>query len=306
MLRIAITTSSFDESNLPVELRGAVEVVRNDTGRRLTEAEAATILVDDVVGLIAGVEPLSAEVLRSASALRAIARVGTGVDNVDLAVAEELGIAVSRTPDAPTDAVAELTVGLMLAALRRIPAMDRAIRSGAWPKSKGRLLRERTVGLIGAGRIGQAVAARLHGFGCTVLFSDPFITNVPAPARLTDLDVLLEEADLVSLHVPMSAETHHLLGHEEFSRMRAGSIVVNVARGGLIDEQALLAALEAGQLAAAALDCFEEEPCTGPLLDRDDVVLSPHAGSGAEETRREMEREAANNLVADLRRAGHL
>ncbi len=297
MLRIAITTSSFDDQNLPDGLLKGVEILRNTTGRRLTEDEVAALLKEDVVGLIAGVEPLTGRTLRDASSLKVISRVGTGTDSIDLDTAEELDIEVRRTPDAPTDSVAELTVALTLSVLRHIPLHDRSIRDGGWTGKSGRLLRGRQVGLLGAGRIGQAVARLLDAFGANVSFHDPLVSSVPGGQPLLPLESLLANSEILSMHLPLTAETRHILGEPEFSMMPAGSIIVNVARGGLIDERALHSALLAGHLAGAALDCFEDEPYMGPLRALDNVVLSPHVGSGARETRQLMEREAAQNLL---------
>lgn len=303
MTRIAITTSTFDVARLPAPL-AACDLVTNPHGRRLTEDEAAALLDDGVVGLIAGTEPLTDQVLGRANALRAIARVGTGLDNVDLAAAARRGIDVVSTPDAPVDAVAELTVGLILDALRSIAPADRAVRRGEWPRLQGRLLRSRTVGVVGAGRIGREVARLLAALGARVLVHDPVVDEVPPATEQVDLEQLIVASDVVTLHLPLTDATRHVVDAHWLSRMRPGSILVNVARGGLVDEAALADALATGHLAAAALDTFEREPYVGPLTAMDQVVLTSHLGSSTVETRDRMEREAAAALLAALERAG--
>jgi len=304
MVKIAITTSSFDLGNLDARLQGH-ELVLNPHGRALTEVEAAALLAD-VTGVIAGVEPLNQAVLDAAPELAAIARVGTGLDTVDLHAAEDRGIAVSNTPDAPTDAVAELTVGLMLAVLRDIASSDAAVRSGEWPRTRGRLLGSCTVGLIGAGRIGRRVGQLVAGFGARVLFADPAVTAAELPGQLVSLEGLLAASDIVSLHVPLTADTRNLLTTERIAQMPSGAIVVNASRGGLLDEAALAAALRDGRLGGAALDVYDAEPYSGELISLPQVVLSPHVGSSTVETRQRMEREASSNLVYDLAAKGVL
>lgn len=304
MVTIAITTSSFDLDNLPEPLSGC-EVVLNPHGRRLTENELSSLLTDEVVGLVAGVEPVTAAVIEASPSLVAIARVGTGIDNVDLEAAERLGIEVSSTPEAPTTSVAELTVGLILDALRGISAGDRSVRTGGWQRPAGRLLAARTVGVVGAGRIGAEVARLLDVFGCRVVVHDPYMP-VPDGAEAASLGELLAVSDVVTLHVPLTDETRGIIDSEALSLMPAGSVLINTARGGLVDEDALDAALDDGRLAAAALDAFADEPYSGPLTRHDRVVLTPHMGASAAETRARMEREAATNLAAALTRAGIL
>lgn len=302
MPRIAITTSSFAVDELPDAYRDA-DIVRNPHGRTLTEDEVAALLAD-VDGVIAGVEPLTAAVFASAPRLKAIARVGAGLDTVDLDAAAARGIAVSTTPDAPTDAVAELTLALMLAVLRDVAGSDRRLRAGTWQRTTGRLLSACTVGLIGGGRIGARVAELVGAFGAEVLVADPQLTAAPAPARLVDLDTLLATSDIVSLHVPLTDATRELIDAEAIRTMRDDAILINAARGGLVDEAALAAALATGTLAGAGIDVFATEPYDGPLTRLDNVVLSPHAGSAARETRQRMEREAAEQLAAALHQAG--
>jgi len=304
MPEILISTSSFDVENNPAlaDLRAAGYTLRgNPHGRRLNEAEIAALLTTETVGLIAGLEPLTADVLAGAPALRVISRCGIGLDNVDLDAAIRCGIRVVNTPDAPVASVAELTLALMLACLRQLPEADRQMRAGAWPRLEGGLLGARTVGLIGCGRIGRRVAALCSAFGAQVLVYDPAVMELPAMTERVDLDTLLARADLVSLHAPALPGLTPLIGAAALARLPRGAIVINTARGSLIDLTALAQALDDGHIAAAGLDTFEPEPYHGQLCAYPQVVLSPHLGSAARETRRRMEQEAAANLAAALR-----
>lgn len=303
MSRVLITTSSFavdDQSPLALLHRAGYEVVLNPFGRRLKEEEVLDLVSNNQpVGIIAGVEPLTARVLEAAPALRVISRCGIGLDNVDFEAARRRGIAVFNTPDAVTPAVAELTVGLMLTVLRRIVEADGAVRSGKWHRPMGRLLGAQTVGLIGCGRVGSAVALLVKLFGAQVLGYDPFLHHHPA-VSLVSLDELLARSDIVSLHIPYDKSVHHLVDRHVISRMKPGAIIINTARGGLVDEEALYEAIHGGRLAGAGLDTFETEPYVGPLAELPQVVLTPHIGSYAREARIEMERQAVLNLVSAL------
>jgi D-3-phosphoglycerate dehydrogenase len=308
MKSLFISTSTFDlgnfsASDMDVLGRAQIAIRTNPHGRKLTEDEAIELL-DGAIGLIAGLEPLNARVLRSAPQLRGIARVGIGLDTVDLATAAELGIQVMNTPEPPAQAVAELTLGHILGILRHISRVDRAIRSGAWKGEFGSLLAGKTVGVIGYGRIGHRVATLIEAFGAQVVAHDPYVLD--AGATLISLDELLELSDIISLHVPYSAENHHLLNRQRLARMKPGAIVINVARGGLVDEDALADALRSGALSGAALDCFEQEPYSGPLSTLDNVQMTAHMGTYAVETRGQMERQAASQLVEHLRSIGEL
>ena len=274
-MKIAITTSSFARySDEPLKLleQAGVEYVMNDKGRALTEEEAIQIL-EGCHGVAAGTEPLTKKVMDALPDLKVISRCGTGMDNVDRAYAAEKGIEVRNTPDGPTLAVAELTLGLILTLLRQVPHQDRELRSGVWKKRMGNLLHGKNVGIVGFGKIGQAVAHLLEPFGVNVGYHDPF-------------------AD-----VPKTENGAPLLDLGRLSLMRPGSIILNIARGGLIDEKALLGLLTAGHLAGAALDCFTKEPYDGPLKEMDNVILTPHIGSYAKEARIIMETDTIKNLL---------
>ena len=302
MSTILITTSSFQVDTNPalqsLKAKG-LQIVLNPFGRRLTEADAQELLTEyDPIGMVAGVEPLTRKVLESAPALKVIARCGIGMDSVDLIASEDLGIAVSNTPDAPSTAVAELTIGLILSILREIPQADRGVRSGAWKARMGSLFLGKTLGLIGGGRIGQKVAHLATSLGAQVIVHDPFIKT--SDFELTTFEDLLARADIVSLHIPGGDDTHHLIDQRAIECMKPGAFLINTGRGGLVDEAALARALRTGHLSGAALDVYEDEPYSGKLTALDNVVLTAHMGSYAKETRAIMEREAAENLLTGL------
>lgn len=275
-----------------------VRIVYNESGKRLSEAELIAQRPEHCVGIIAGLEPLTAEVFAHYPDLRAVARLGTGTDTVDLEAAQRHGIQVFTTPDATTNAVAELAVGLMLASLRGIAAADHDIRVGTWKPHLGGLLRGRTVGIIGFGRIGRRVAELVVAFGARVVFFDP-LHDGNDPRRADSLASLASQCDVLTLHAPLTEQTRHIVDAAVLSQMKPGALLVNAARGELVDEAALLAALQ-GRRIFAALDCFANEPYTGPLRECDNAVLTAHMGSLTAETRIEMERTAATELVAEL------
>ncbi len=306
MSKVLITTSSFSLGNFAQakSLHDAgISIEVNPHGRRLSEDEVAELVATDVIAILAGLEPLTDRVLSNAKSLRVIARCGTGLDSVDLQAASRLGIDVFNTPDAPTQAVAELTIAHMLNSLRHISTTDSNMRSGKWTPTMGSLLATKTVGLIGVGRIGSAVSKLAQAFGARVIGFDPVVSSHNS-VELLSLDEVLNQSDIVSLHVPINDQTHHIVNASAISRMKPGSIVVNVSRGGLIDESALHDALKSQHLSGAALDCFEEEPYSGPLLQLPGVHVTAHMGSYARETRDLMEVEASTNLVNGLRKRG--
>ncbi len=301
-MQVLITTSTFNLDNFKqLELlnKAQIEVKLNPFATRLTEDQAIDLLGTNTIGLIAGLEPLTEKVLTSAKSLKVIARVGTGLDSVDLVAAKKLGITVLNTPDAPTQAVAELTLGHILGLLRNISVADRQIRNGVWKGLMGSLLQTKTVGIIGFGRIGKRVAALLSAFGAKVIISDELATSTEY--LNVGLNELCAKSDVITLHLPYNDSTHHLINEKQLNLMKKGSYFVNISRGGLVDEDALLAALKSGRIAGAALDCFEHEPYDGELRNFDNVQITAHMGSYARETRDLMEREASQLLVDALK-----
>ena len=307
MSTILVTTSTFGKNNpAPLEYlkQSGLDPVLNPMGRKLTEEEVLSLIHEhNPVGILAGVEPLTASVLGQAKNLKAIARAGIGMDSVDQDSASRLGISVTNTPDAPAIPVAELTLGMILSLLRSIHLTDASIRSGGWERPMGNLLYGKTVGIIGCGRIGSKLASYLKTLECNVLGCDP-ACELHDLIIIQDLNNVLSQSDIISLHLPYMSETHHFMNQVRIQNMKPGSYLINAARGGLIDEQALYQALADGHLAGAALDCFEQEPYTGPLKELKKVLLTGHIGSYAKETRVMMETQAAQNLVSQLKDGG--
>jgi phosphoglycerate dehydrogenase-like enzyme len=257
-------------------------------------------LVRGAVGAIVSTDPFDATVIASCPALRVIARVGVGVDSIDLDAATAHGVAVTVTPGANEGTVADHTVALMLAAVRRISEHDAAVRRGEWNRTGEHaawLLSGGTVGLIGFGHIGRIVAERLRGFDVRVLVNDPIEPRDPS-VEAVGLETLLAAADIVSLHVPLLPTTRGLIGARELALMRPGAILVNTARGGVVDEAALIDALERGRLRAAALDVFADEPPAGSrLLSLPNVVLSPHVAGLSIRSVSDMSRSATISVI---------
>ncbi len=250
---------------------------------------------------------VDSDLLGSAPALRVVGRAGVGVDNIDVDAATDRGVAVMNAPAGNTIAAAELTLALMLSVARRVAEADRSIREGKWERSRlqGIELRGRTLGVIGAGRIGGAVAERCQAFGMKVVVYDPYLT----PEHLAGLDLpvvdlaqLLDVADVVTLHVPLTDETKGLIGRDELESMRQGAILINVSRGGIVDETALATALTDGEIGGAGLDVYEEEPISAgnPLLLAPNLVLTPHLGASTGEAQIQVALEVAAAMRAAL------
>lgn len=298
--KILLGPSSFaetDKTPLNRLLAAGYELVDNPYKRKLTRAELFELLTNDVVGIIAGLEPLSREVLEY-SRLKVISRVGSGITNVDLKAAAELGITVCSTPNGPTVAVAELTLGALLGLLRMIPLMDQALHKGEWSKKIGTQLEGKTVVIIGFGRIGRRVAELLAPFNIKLIVADPYLAdNTAAGIMRLPLEEALPKADIVTLH---SSGEECLIGDREIALMKTGVFILNVARGGLIAEEALVKAIKEGKVAGAWLDTFKQEPYTGELCRFPNVILTPHVGSYTTECRKQMETEAVDNLLKSL------
>jgi len=305
--QVFISTTSFarwDERPLRLLKDADLDVALNPHGRKLTGEEVVE-LAAGATGLIAGTEPLDAQVLNRLKQLKVISRCGVGMDNIDLETARELGIKVFHTPYGPTLAVAELTVGLILDLLRNVNQMDRELRAGIWKKRMGYLLKGKKVGIIGFGRIGQKTGSLLMALGCKVSYYDIAAVDLrieglkDSGIKKLEMDDLLKVSDIIVIHVSGKYEKP-LLGVEELNKMKKGAWLVNVARGGVVDGEALYLALKEGRLAGAALDVFEREPYNGPLKELDNVILTPHIGSYAREARVEMEVQAVENLLKGL------
>lgn len=309
MPKLLFATASFNMENFHerrlIENAG-FELIFNPNGRRLSEIEITELLDEHVVGMIAGTEPLTRNVIRQAKSLKVISRCGIGLDNVDIDEASQRGIRVYNTPDAPTIAVAELTIGHIISLSRHISSSDRLIRSCQWKPTMGRLIARQTIGVIGFGRIGKHVAQLLEAFGVNVIVYDKVPVSTSSNVKFTEFEQLLHESDIVTLHLPYGSSTHHIIDEKALSLMKPSALLINVARGGLIDEAALYTAIQEKRLAGAALDCFENEPYVGPLLSCENVQVTAHMGSYASEARALMEAEACSSLVRGLREQGLL
>jgi phosphoglycerate dehydrogenase-like enzyme len=304
---VLVTPRSYREADAEARARletAVAEVRYNERGRALTGAELAAELAD-VDGVIAGLDRFDASAIAAAPRLRAIARYGIGTDNVDLVAAERAGVVVSNTPDANAVAVAEFTLALILALLRRLALLDRRVRAGEWAPERGAQLAGNVVGVLGLGRVGAEVARRASALGATVLAHDPY--REPERARElgaepVELEQLLERSRILTLHVPVSDATRDLVDAELLAALSEGALLVNAARGELVVEDDLVAALDSGRLAGAALDSLRSEPpgAGHPLLGRDDVIVTPHAGAQTVEARRAMARTATDDLLRVL------
>lgn len=301
-MKIFISTTTFAEHSkepLSILKRNKCDFILNPLNRKLSEREIGKFLSDGAyAGLIAGTEPITKEVLAGAKSLKAISRVGVGMDNINLVEAKKLNIKVYNTPDVLVDSVAELTIGLILNSLRKISLMDRNIRNKAWNKETGLLFKDKTLGIIGFGRIGKRVASFAKVFRANTIFYD-VKTIRSGIARQVSLDKLVKNADIVSIH---SSAKGTIISRNEVGNMKKGVIIINTSRGTAIDEDVLYDGLKAGKIAFAALDVFSNEPYSGKLIELKNCVLTPHIGSYAKEPRICMEIEAVNNLIKGLGR----
>ena len=257
--------------------------------------------------IVRGRTKVTAQVLEAATSLKVVGRAGVGVDNIDLKAARERGIAVVNSPYATTVAVAELAMALMLSMARDVPRGDAGMKNGKWLKKdmEGVELYRKTLGIIGFGRIGSSVARRAEAFDMKVMCYDPKITGDNQSlynCRAASLDELLAQADFISLHVPLNSSTRGLLNREKFALMKDGVRIIDVSRGGVIDEQALLEALESGKVAAAALDVFTTEPPgQTALVSHPRVVCTPHIGAQTVEAQQRAAADIASEILAGLR-----
>lgn len=264
----------------------------------------------DAEGLLVVGVRVNAEVLRQAPSLKVVANCGVGYDNIDVAACTARRIVVTNTPDVLTDTTADLAFALLMAVARRVVEGDRFVREGRWQRWEwGRLwgadIHHQTLGLYGFGRIGRAVARRGRGFDMHVIYHDVQRATAEIErelgAQFVGRETLLRESDFLSLHVPLTPETHHLIGARELTLMKPSAFLINTARGKVVDEEALVEALKSRAIAGAGLDVFEDEPDLHPELAKlDNVILLPHIGSATAETRLKMALLAVENLLAAL------
>lgn len=304
-MKILLATYPFGETGRkPLDLLAETgwDIVHNPHRKRLRTGDV-TELLRGMDAVIAGTEPYTTETLAGADRLKVISRVGIGLDNVDLAFCRKRGIAVTYTPEAPSDGVAELAVANILNLLRHIQESDFSVREKAWNRLMGRLVREVTIGVVGAGRIGSRVIRLLEPFKPRILAHDidPAIRGKPMPnVTWCSFNELLAGSDLVTLHIPLNDANRGLINRARLGMMKTGSFLINTSRGGIVDEAALVDALLQRHLAGAALDVFSDEPYTGPLIRMHNVVLTAHIGASARESRYLMELGAAEDCVRVL------
>jgi D-3-phosphoglycerate dehydrogenase len=303
--RVLIATSPFGRAGRkPLDLMEATgwELIHNPKGRRLRSGEVGEML-DGKDAVIAGTEPYNRETLENATDLKVVSRVGIGLDSVDLEYCRERGIVVTYTPDAPSQSVAELTIGQILSLARYLHETDRSVREGAWNRFMGYLLCELKIGIIGIGRIGKILTRLLQPFDTTIMACD--LAPDEAFGReygleWFDAETVFREADIVTIHIPMNRRNTHFVNRERIGLMKTGACLINTSRGGVLDTQALTDAVLQGHLGGAALDVFEEEPYQGPLTECENVCLSAHIGGSARLSRFNMELGAAEDCICVL------
>jgi len=269
-------------------------------GKKLSEDELVECAAA-ADAMIVGIEKMTSRVIRAGKTLKVIAKNGAGVDNIDMKAATEKGIVVTSAPGANSDAVADLTIGFFLALARSIPLADRSVKGGEWPRIVGTQFNNKTLGIIGVGQIGKKVAKRARGFDIDVLVYDVFKDEEFAQkygVQYLPLDDVLTKSDYISIHVPLTPETRNLISTREFALMKKDAILVNIARGGIIDEEALFDALKEKRIRGAALDVFSKEPAKGnPLLTLDNLIATPHMGGYTQESLNETGMICVRNIV---------
>lgn len=303
LIYVALSTFAVDDQRPLDLLTASGHPFRiHSTGKRITPDELLRDAADAAV-VLAGVEPYSAETLAQLPTLRCISRCGVGVDAIDLKAAKQQNVTVANTPGIPTDAVAELALAMFLSLGRNLHAQANLMHARRWERLSAHLLAGRTVGLIGLGSIGKRVAQFCLALNAKVLAHDP-LADIGAVRdlgiSLVAKDQLLREADIVSLHASKSDGQSVLIGAIELSKMKRGAVLVNLARGEMVDELALVDALKSGQLSGAGLDVFGVEPYSGPLCDFEQVILTPHSATNTFETRSAMELQCVENALRFL------
>ena len=303
-MKALITTVPFGEKNkLPLELleNAGIDYTINPLNRKLKEDELAG-LIPEFDLLIAGTEPITKKVIDNAENLKLISRVGIGLDSVDLIAAKNKNILVSYTPDAPAPAVAELTLGMIFSLLRHLHVANTAMHRGEWERFFGRRITEVTIGVIGAGRVGGRVLRRLARLGSPRILvndirPDQNIVDNKIKLEWVDKETILREADVVTLHLPLTGATENLITYEKLKMMKSDGVIINTSRGGIINEQDLFKIMSEGHLSAAGIDVFEDEPYRGDLINIERCMLTSHMGSMSVDCRTQMEIEATEEIV---------
>ena len=302
-MKVLITTVPFGQvENKPLKdlKSNNIEYVINPLNRKLQPGELAE-LIDDFDVIIAGTEEIDKKVFDKAKKLKFISRVGIGLDSVDLNYARKKGIRVSYTPDAPAPAVAELTIGLMISLIRSVNMSNLNIKNGKWERYFGLRLSEMNIGIIGMGRIGSGVMRHLKCFNPkNILVNDvdtSTLSNLSSGVTVCSKDEIYCNADLISLHVPLTNDTHNMISFDQINKMKKSTYLINTARGGIINEESLIDALRSGKIAGAAVDTYEEEPYFGDLAKFNNCINTAHMGSMTVDCRSAMEIEATNEAI---------
>jgi D-3-phosphoglycerate dehydrogenase len=305
--KVLITPRSFEhikDKFLELLKDAEIEVVMNPYGRVIKEDEMVE-LVKDMDGIIVGIDPITKRVIYNASKLKVISKYGVGVDNIDLESAKERNIVVTNTPNANSNAVAELTVGLIISVLRNIPLSDRRVREKKWDRFIGYELYGKTLGVIGTGSIGKRVIKLLRGFDLNILCYDKFPDYEWAEKenlKYVNFDELLKRSDIITIHIPLTEETRHLISERELSLMKKTAVIINTSRGGIINERDLYKFLKEGKIYGAGLDVLEDEsPQNSALIELDNVVITSHIGAHTQESIENMAFMAIDNLISVLK-----
>ena len=303
MHKVLITTVPFgalDPTPISLLEKKGISYVINPLGRKLTPEELAP-MAKDFDAIIAGTEEINKEVLESACQLKFISRVGVGLDSVDLAFAKKKGISVSYTANAPTAAVAELTIGFIFTLLRNVQRANINMHAGKWNRYFGRRITNVCIGIIGCGRIGRQVVGHLLALGA----SDILIHDIDTISgyehiesiKFVDKETIFRESDVLSLHLPLTTDTKNLIGYKELMQMKANAILINTARGGIVNERDLSRVFRENHLSGAAIDVFEREPYRGELSGFEQCLLTSHMGSMSLDCRARMEIEATEEVI---------
>jgi D-3-phosphoglycerate dehydrogenase len=305
--KILVTPKSFKaykDKAYPLLLEKGYEIIENNLGRTMTEDEIINLAKENVVGIIIGVDPLSARVLEQCTDLKAISKYGVGMDNIDIERAKDLGIKVKNAVGTNNVSVAEAAIGLMFMAARHIYSSVSSVKNGSWDRVMGYELTGKKLGIIGGGQIGKEVAKRACGLAMEITIFDPYFNdddflNKYGIKRTTTLQDIFTHSDIISLHVPVTPETKGIVGSDALSSMKPSSFIINTSRGELIDEEALYEALQSKRIAGAAVDVFSSEPPAKEerLLTLDNFILTSHIGAFTHESVERMAMVSTNNLL---------
>jgi D-3-phosphoglycerate dehydrogenase len=304
MYKVLVMDGVEEKGLVALRQEPEIEVV---IGAKMTEDELCAVIGEYDGMIVRSATKVTARVVENAARLKVVGRAGVGVDNIDIPAATSKGILVVNAPGGNTIAAAEQTMAMMLALSRNIPRACATLRAGKWDKKAfmGVELRDKILGVVGLGRIGSAVAKKAQGMDMNVVAYDPYITEEKAELlgiKLLSLEDVFRQADFITVHIPLTKETKHIVGEKAFSLMKEGVRVINCARGGVLDEQALYSAMKAGKVAGAALDVFEKEPNTdSPLYEFDNFIATPHLGASTKEAQLSVAVDVSESIVAALK-----